>query len=146
MTKFIPVFPLGIVVFPMESVHLHIFEPRYKQLIRECSTAKKPFGIPVVLNNKLQDVGTLVHVTDVVQVYENGEMDIKIQGIKIFRSLEIIKTVPDKLYSGAIVNYPENAGGEGSPKLMQTLLKGMKEVHRLLNISKDFKKPEKDLR
>ena len=48
MTNFIPIFPLSIVAFPGEQVNLHIFEPRYRQLIRECFDAQKQFGIPVV--------------------------------------------------------------------------------------------------
>ena len=40
-------------------------------------------------------------------MHDNGEMDIKTKGIKVFRILEVIKEVPDKLYSGAIVNYPD---------------------------------------
>jgi len=145
MTNFIPIFPLSIVVYPRENLHLHIFEPRYKQLILECKENDKPFGIPTVLNERLQEVGTLVQVTDVVQTYENGEMDIKTQGVKVFRILEVIKSVPEKLYSGAIVNYPENDQDEGNRKLMQNVVHGVKELHRLLNISKDFKKPEADL-
>src|SRR4051812_22516985 len=103
MTNFIPLFPLNIVIYPMEKLHLHIFEPRYKQLIRECFELKKPFGIPTVLNNKLQDIGTLVDITEIVQEYENGELDINTEGIKVFRTLEVIRQVPEKLYSGAIV-------------------------------------------
>ncbi len=146
MTNFIPIFPLGIVVYPGEKVHLHIFEPRYKQLILECKEADKPFGVPTVLNNRLQEIGTLVQISDIVQTYENGEMDIKTQGLKVFRILEVIKSVPEKLYSGAIVNYPENEVDEGNRKLMQNVIRGVKELHRLLNISKDFKKPEEELK
>jgi len=145
MTNFIPIFPLGIVVYPGEDLHLHIFEPRYKQLIKECKDTNKPFGIPAVINNRLQEVGTLVHIVDIVQVYENGEMDIKTKGQKVFRILEVIKTVPEKLYSGAIVNYPENDEDVGNLKLMQNVIRGIKELHRLLNISKDFLKPEDQL-
>ena len=145
MTNFIPIFPLSIVIYPMEKLHLHIFEPRYKQLIRECMEAKKPFGIPTVLNNRLQDMGTLVEVMEIVTEYENGELDINTQGIKVFRTLEVIKKVPEKLYSGAIVNYPHNRMEDGNAKLMQSVINGVKEVHRLLNISKDFKKPENEL-
>lgn len=142
MTNFIPLFPLGIVIYPMEKLRLHIFEPRYKQLIRECSETKKPFGIPTVLNNLLQEYGTLVEIKEIVQEYENGEMDINTEGIKIFRTLEVVKKIPDKLYSGAIVNYPENILDDGDDKLMKTIITGVKEVHRLLNISKDFRKAE----
>src|SRR6185503_4214322 len=107
MTNFIPIFPLGIVVYPGESLNLHIFEPRYKQLINECFTAKKSFGIPTVIENRMQDYGSLMQILEITTVHENGEMDIKTEGSKVFRILEVIKEVPDKLYSGAIVNYPD---------------------------------------
>ena len=145
MTNFIPVFPLGIVVYPGESVNLHIFEPRYKQLINECYTEGKPFGIPTVINNKLNEMGTLVRITEMVNTYENGEMDIKTQGVLIFRVLEMIRSVPDKLFSGAIVNYPENIEGPGKPELMQKVVKAIRELHRMLNIEKDFLKPDEEL-
>lgn len=48
MINFIPIFPLDIVVYPGEHLNLHIFEPRYKQLIRECLDEQKHFGIPSV--------------------------------------------------------------------------------------------------
>ena len=47
MTNFIPIFPLSIVVYPGEELNLHIFEPRYKQLITESYQANRSFGIPV---------------------------------------------------------------------------------------------------
>jgi Lon protease-like protein len=146
MTNFIHLFPLGIVIYPKEKLHLHIFEPRYKQLIRECFDQKKPFGIPTVLNNRLQDMGTLVEVKEIVQEYENGELDINTEGISVFRTLEVIKQVPEKLYSGAIVNYPENHMNDGDKKLMKSIISGVREVHRLLNISKDFKKADDELK
>ena len=146
MTNFIPIFPLGIVVYPGEKLHLHIFEPKYKQLINECKNNHKPFGIPTVINNRMNEMGTLVELKDIVQTYGNGEMDIRTEGAKVFRILEVIKSVPDKLYTGAIVNYPENDEDAGTRELMQRVVKGVKELHRLLNISKDFKKPEEQLR
>src|SRR3954464_3988749 len=108
MTNFIPIFPLGIVVFPGEDLNLHIFEPRYKQLITDCFAEAKPFGIPTVLKNGLSERGTKVEVKEIVEVYEDGTMDIKTRGVSIFRILEVVKTIPEKLYGGAIVNYPEN--------------------------------------
>ena len=144
MTNFIPIFPLGIVVYPGENVNLHIFEPRYKQLVKECHDNKKPFGIPAVLDNKLQENGTLVNVVELSKMYENGEMDIKTKGEKVFRMLEIIKEVPDKLYSGAIVNYPDNKE-QGDIELMRRVMKGIRELHKLLNVSKDFKKSDEEL-
>jgi len=145
MTNFIPIFPLSLVVYPGEKLPLHIFEPRYKQLVKESFEAKKPFGVPAVVNNQLQEMGTLVQVTEIVQVYENGEMDIKTEGLAIFRVLEMIKLVPDKLYSGAIVNYPPNMMVTANRDLMEKIVLGIKELHRLLNITKDFKKPDEEL-
>lgn len=91
-------------------------------------------------------MGTLVFLKEIVQTYDNGEMDIRTEGQEVFRVLEMIKTVPEKLYSGAIVNYPENDQENGNHELMPIVVKGIKELHRLLNISKDFKKPESELR
>ena len=145
MTNFIPVFPLGIVVYPGESLNLHIFEPRYKQLVNECFTEGKPFGIPTIIDNKLNEMGTLVRVTEMVKVYDNGEMDIRTRGLRVFRVLELIKSVPDKLYSGAIVNYPDNIEGPGKPELMGKVVKTIRELHRLLEIKKDFLKSDDEL-
>jgi uncharacterized protein len=145
MMNFIPVFPLGIVVYPGEQVNLHIFEPRYRQLVNECHTEGKPFGIPTVIENKLNEMGTLVKITEIVKVYDNGEMDIRTVGMRVFRVLELIKSVPDKLFSGAIVSYPENTEGPGRQELMQKVIKAVRELHRLLEITKDFHKPDEAL-
>lgn len=144
MTNFIPIFPLGIVVYPGESLNLHIFEPRYKQLIQECHAAKKPFGIPAVINDKLQEFGTVVEIAELTKIYDNGEMDIKTNGLKVFRILELIKEIPDKLYSGAIVTYPDNYG-QGNRESMSKLMTSIRELHSFLKLTKDFKKADEDM-
>jgi Lon protease-like protein len=145
MTNFIPIFPLGIVVFPGENLNLHIFEPRYKQLIAESYKQKKPFGVPTVIENRMQDYGSLVNVVEIAKKHKNGEMDIKTKGEKVFRILEVIKEVPDKLYSGAIVNYPETYE-EGNPELMQKVMKGISELHKLMKVKKVFKKTDNQIK
>ncbi|MGC4037885.1 MAG: LON peptidase substrate-binding domain-containing protein [Chitinophagaceae bacterium] len=145
MTNFIPIFPLGIVVYPGEELNLHIFEPRYKQLIAECHNSKKDFGIPSVIDERVQDYGSVVSVLEISKTYDNGEMDIKTRGIKVFRILEVIKEVPDKLYSGAIVNYPDNYE-EGNPEMMRKLVNSIKELHKMLHVSKEFKKADAELK
>jgi len=144
MTNFIPIFPLGIVVYPGEQVNLHIFEPRYKQLIRECHESGRLFGIPSIIDKRLQDFGTLVRVTEITKVHDNDEMDIKTLGEKVFRILEVIKEVPDKLYSGAIVNYPNNLQ-RGNPEIMQWVIDTTRELHKMLNVTKDFKKADNEI-
>lgn len=135
MMNFIPSFPLNIVVFPGEVLNLHIFEPRYKQLIKECIAEQKQFGMPVVLDKKIQEFGTTMQVQELVAEYDNGEMDIKALGINIFRVLEVVNTVPDKLYAGAIVNYPENAMERESSQLSDLILSEVKRMYALMNVA-----------
>ena len=145
MTNFIPIFPLSIVVYPGESLNLHIFEPRYKQLINECFTQKKLFGIPAVIESRLQDFGTLIRISEITTIHDNGEMDIKTNGEKVFRILEVIKEVPEKLNSGAIVTYPDNKE-IGNPEMMRKLMNSIRELHRMLNVQKDFDKRDEELK
>ena len=144
MTNFIPIFPLNLVVYPDEKLNLHIFEPRYKQLISECIEQRKPFGLPVVLDNKISEMGTLLRVVELSKLYDNGEMDIRTEGIMRFKIIEIIKSVPDKLYQGAIVSYP-NTTRQGKKELMEGILKDVKKVHEYLNVKKEFDKPPHEL-
>lgn len=144
MTNFIPIFPLGIVVYPGEELNLHIFEPRYKELIKDCKETGKAFGIPAVINSKVNEMGTLVQITEITKLYDNGEMDIKTRGVKVFRILEVIREIPDKMYSGAIVNYPKNEE-QGNRTLMTGVIKAIRELHNVLKVTKDFKKPDDEL-
>ncbi|MBG9375441.1 LON peptidase substrate-binding domain-containing protein [Panacibacter sp. DH6] len=144
MINFIPIFPLSIVVYPGEQLNLHIFEDRYKQLVNECYSLQKPFGIPSVVNNNVTDLGTLVKVKEIVKVYDDGKMDIRTEGLSVFRVLEVIKKVPDKLYSGAIVEYPANEMNLVRA-MMQQILTSIRELHKLLKITKDIKKPDDEL-
>ena len=144
MINFIPIFPLGVVVFPEEVLNLHIFEPRYKQLVNDCYAEAKPFGIPTVLENGVNELGTLVEITEVVEVYADGKMDIRIKGVQVFKMLELVKSIPNKLYSGAIVQYPANIVTKNI-MLMSAILPLVRELHKLLNVEKDFKKPDEEL-
>jgi len=144
MTNFILIFPLSIVVYPHEDLNLHIFEPKYKQLIKECFDQKKPFGMPVVINDKMNELGTLLEITEISKVYDNGEMDIKTKGKKVFRILEVINEIPEKLYSGAIVNYPQNHE-HGKRMIMNKVIAAVKLLHKMLKVSKPLHKNEDEL-
>ena len=139
MTNFVPIFPLAMVVFPGEKLNLHIFEPRYKQLITECYAEANPFGIPTVLKSGVAEMGTLVEIKEIAEVYADGKMDIRTKGLQIFRILEIVTSIPEKLYSGAIVNYPDNAE-TGHKELLRKVITAVRELHKLLNVTKDFSK------
>jgi ATP-dependent Lon protease len=80
----IGLFPLGMVIFPGSSIPLHIFEPRYKQLVRLVVADNDVFGINLVNADKLHQIGCTVKVTQVVREYEDGRMDIVVTGQKRF--------------------------------------------------------------
>ncbi len=145
MTNFVPIFPLSVVIFPDEQLHLHIFEPQYKQLIQECFAEKKVFGIPTVLNENVSEYGTSVEIVRIEKIYDNQEMDIVARGLRVFRVLELVRNIPDKLYSGAIVNYPEDYA-DGRGEMMQLLVRNIRELHQLLNVNKKFSKEDLHLR
>jgi len=144
MTNFIPIFPLGVVVYPDEQLNLHIFEPRYKQLIRDCIAENKPFGIPAVIDKKMVEYGTLVEIVRIEKTYDNGEMDVVTRGIKVFRILEVIRSIPDKMFTGAIVSYPENHFNSNG-RLHAQVLQALRELHHILQINKTFKKADEEL-
>jgi uncharacterized protein len=144
MTNFIPIFPLNIVVYPGEQLNLHIFELRYQQLITECIDQKKPFGIPTVIGESLQEVGVLLNVSELSNRYQDGKMDIKSTGVKRFRILEYIARVPDKLYSGAIVYYFDDDYSRFENK-QQQVLKKLQQLHAKLGVEKNYKKEQHEL-
>ena len=101
-------FPLQLALFPGEEVPLHIFEPRYKQLIAECRDEQITFGIPAYLAGNIAIYGTEVELDRILKTDDSGEMDIVVRGLRVFKIVEFQKEVPGKLYSGAKVEYPEN--------------------------------------
>ncbi len=101
----IPIFPLQMVVFPDEIVNLHIFEPRYKQLIIESEANNLTFGLPTYIEKKELTWGTEVALLEIVQKYADGKLDIRIQGKRIFKVDNFIPRMTGRLYSGADITF-----------------------------------------
>ncbi len=141
MSAFIPVFPLGLVVYPGEELHLHIFEPRYRQLIQDCADTGAPFGIPTVLDKQVTELGTLVRLREIREIHDNGEMDIVTDGIKVFQLAGPLRLPPAKLYSGAPVEYLADHPA-GNRQVMREIIQGIKELHATLQIQKKFAKKD----
>ncbi|MCZ7589382.1 MAG: LON peptidase substrate-binding domain-containing protein [Gaiella sp.] len=85
----IGLFPLGIVLLPTEQVPLHIFEPRYRELIAECLDNGKPFGLVYADDDGLRRTGTLASVVEVVERFDDGRLNIVVEGGERFRLLEL---------------------------------------------------------
>lgn len=145
MTNFIPIFPLNIVVYPGEKLNLHVFEPRYRQLVQECMASGKRFGIPCVLNGRMGDLGTTVEIISVEKEHENGNLDIRTEGRDVFSVLEVVSELPNKLYGGAIVNYPPNEEA-GIARKMERILNELRYLHQMLEVVKEYKKSDQDLK
>jgi Lon protease-like protein len=138
MINFVPIFPLNIVVYPGEPLNLHIFEPRYIQLIKECIKENKQFGIPSVVEKTMEQYGTTMEVFELAKEFETGEMDIRTRGVSVFRVLEVVREIPDKLYSGAIVDYPPNVLELGESDLSKLIMEEVQRFYQLINVEKQF--------
>ena len=85
----IGLFPLGLVLLPTEQVPLHIFEPRYRELIAECLENEQPFGLVYADDDGLRRTGTLATVVEVVDEFEDGRLNIVVEGGDRFRLVEL---------------------------------------------------------
>ncbi|GAB3196021.1 Lon protease-like protein [Pontibacter aydingkolensis] len=103
MAKYLPLFPLSVVVYPGEKLNLHIFEPRYKQLVLDCIENEKTFGIPTFIQNSVGLYGTEIEILQVEKTHANGEMDIRTKGISVFKIDRFDKMAPGRLYAGGEV-------------------------------------------
>ncbi|MBX2876961.1 MAG: LON peptidase substrate-binding domain-containing protein [Saprospiraceae bacterium] len=135
MSQFLPLFPLQIVVFPGEDLNLHIFEPRYKELIKDCEEEGITFGIPAYIDKRLMKVGTEVKLASVEKRYDNGELDIKTKGHRLFTVEEFQAVAPDKLYAGGEVEWLD---AELDEQFLdnEKILDLTRELFQLLNIQK----------
>ena len=82
-------FPLGVVLLPTERVPLHVFEPRYKELIGECLDSDGEFGLVLADDDGLRAVGTRAAVTDVLHRFPDGRMNVVVEGGERFRLVRL---------------------------------------------------------
>jgi ATP-dependent Lon protease len=85
----IGLFPLGIVLLPTELVPLHIFEPRYRELIGECLEEEREFGLVLADDDGLREVGTRAAVTEVLERFDDGRLNVVVEGRERFRIAEL---------------------------------------------------------
>ena len=85
----IPVFPLGLVLYPKELLPLHIFEDRYKEMISYCLDEEASFGVLLMQEGKMANIGCEAVIDRVVTTYEDGRMDIIVEGTQRFRVTDL---------------------------------------------------------
>ena len=89
MSSLLPIFPLELVLLPGAALPLHIFEPRYKEMITECLAQKKPFGVVRASDEGVADIGCTAEIVSVTKKYDDGRMDILTRGVERFEVLEV---------------------------------------------------------
>ena len=85
----LPIFPLEVVLLPGTPLPLHIFEPRYKEMIRECLASDAPFGVVRALEQGIAEIGCTAEIITVTKEYPDGRLDLIVEGRKRFEVLEL---------------------------------------------------------
>jgi Lon protease-like protein len=89
LAALIPLFPLDVVLFPGTPLPLHIFEPRYKEMIGECLAQHRYFGVVRAVEQGLAEVGCTAEIVTVVKEYPDGRLDLVTEGRKRFELLGV---------------------------------------------------------
>ena len=85
----LPLFPLEVVLLPGTPLPLHIFEPRYKEMMRECLANEAPFGVVRAMEQGIAEVGCTAEIVTVTKEYPDGRLDLVAEGRKRFEVLEV---------------------------------------------------------
>jgi ATP-dependent Lon protease len=131
----IPLFPLNVVLLPGADLPLHIFEPRYRKMVRDCFTDHCEFGILLALPSGVAHVGCTAEITQVLKRYPDGRMDIMTAGRAPFRIVELLNVEAydddDELLQGD-VDYLEDRDRPGDTKTQRDLIDLYEACHTLI--------------
>jgi Lon protease-like protein len=131
----IPIFPLQLVIFPSSKYPLHIFEARYKNMINYCLENNKGFGIVAQINTETMNVGSYVEIFSVLKKYDNGEMDIIVQGKNRFFIGEIDVHL-DGYFVAEVSDYSDDQTATDS-LLLDELKQNFEELLKKVNLQLD---------
>lgn len=137
MPQKLPLFPLSLVVYPGEQLKLHIFEPRYRQLIRECLDKEITFGIPAVIEKKVATYATEVKLLRIEKKYGGGEMDITTEGQRRIKVLEFFREIHAKPYPGGDIEREEDIM-DADLAVQENIFDRLKQLHQALGIRKSY--------
>jgi ATP-dependent Lon protease len=125
----IPLFPLNVVLLPGAELPLHIFEPRYRQMVKTCLEERSEFGMLLSLPNGLARVGCTAEILDVVERYGDGRINIVTIGRAPFRVLELFQENP--LLEGQ-VDYLEDRETPANLRIQRELVDLFETCHTLI--------------
>ncbi|MBI3670794.1 MAG: LON peptidase substrate-binding domain-containing protein [Acidobacteria bacterium] len=125
----IPLFPLEVVLFPGTPLPLHIFEPRYKLMIRRCLENQAPFGVVLARSAGLAKVGCTAEIVKIMKKHEDGRMDILTMGVDPFRVIQVLE---EQAYLEGAVELLEDDTRPAPAETRQRLLALYKQCHALI--------------
>jgi Lon protease-like protein len=125
----LPLFPLNVVLLPGGDMSLHIFEPRYRQMVRDCLEAKSPFGMLLALPNGMAGTGCTAEILEVTSRYGDGRCDILTIGREPFRIVELFSDEP--LLRGT-VDFLEDRPVPVNPRISRELIELYETCHTLI--------------
>jgi Lon protease-like protein len=112
-----PLFPLGIVALPTESVPLHIFEDRYRRMIEECLQAEREFGIVWLSEEELKSVGCACEIDKVLERMHDGRLNLLARGTRPFR---LVERQDDLSYPAGVIEFLADDPEQPDPEAAQT--------------------------
>jgi ATP-dependent Lon protease len=125
----LPLFPLNVVLLPGADLPLHIFEPRYRQMVRECLENQAPFGMLLALPGGIAGTGCTAEIVEVTKRYPDGRSDILTLGRSPFRVVELFKG--EALLRGE-VDYLEDRPSPSCPAIARELIDLFETCHTLV--------------
>ena len=135
MPTLIPLFPLDVVLLPGAELPLHIFEPRYKEMIGECLEQKSVFGVVRSHENTMAEMGCTAEIVELAKKYDDGRMDIETIGRRRF---EIMEVKQDRSFLQADVLYVDDEPSTPAPDVTARALQLHAEVVATVGESSDF--------
>lgn len=115
----LPIFPLDLVLLPGTPLPLHIFEPRYKEMIGECLENDAPFGIVRVMTEGIAEIGCTAEIITVTKQYPDGRLDIIVEGRKRFEVLEVNEE--RSFLRAEVLLVPDEAGQTGEEEKVRAI-------------------------
>jgi Lon protease-like protein len=124
----LPLFPLDVVLLPGAPLPLHIFEPRYKEMISECLDQKKLFGVVRAKQEGVAEIGCTAEIITVAKKYPDGRLDIVAEGRDRF---EIMQVSQERSFLQAEVLYLQDEPGKASAEEIAQAVKLRGEIVQL---------------
>src|SRR5947207_11786922 len=128
MSILLPLFPLDVVLLPGVPLPLHIFEPRYREMISECLAQEKPFGVVRVKEEGVAEIGCTSEIITIAKKYPDGRMDIVTEGRERF---EVIQVNQERSFLQAEVLYLQDEPGDATAEEIARALKLQGEISNL---------------